>query len=192
MTWAYLATVIANKQERPARKVASLKQGAARAKKLLEWLKSLPPSLRLELRAEGIEGLLNDLAVLLDALGSNAKKQSAYWQGHVESHRPTGAANASLSLRQSLMDLVTRFSPGDPSDSDRQKRKNRHNWDRWVATAAKAIGARYPDEKKNRRRFTGEQAVNTQTTGKKTPKRRRREQSKEERERTRRLARVDL
>ena len=190
--WAYRARIIADKQERPARVVATLKRGEGPTKKLLEWLKSLPQSVRFELRAEGIEGLLNELAVLLDALGSNAKKRSAYWQGHVELHRPSGAANASLTLRQSLIDIITRFSPDDPSDSERQKRKNRHNRDRWVATAAKAIGAKYPDEKKNRGRFTGERTVNTQRLIMKLPKRRRLERSKEERERARRLAKTDL
>jgi hypothetical protein len=122
--WAYRARVIGNKQERPARIVATLKQGAGRTKKLLEWLKSLPQSVRFELRAEGIEDLLNDQAVLLDALYSNARSRSAYWQDRVETHRPTGAGDASLTLRQSLMDLINRFSPEDPSVSARQKRKN--------------------------------------------------------------------
>jgi hypothetical protein len=190
--WVYRARVIADKQERPARIVATLKQGEKLAKKLLEWLNSLPPRVRFELRAEGIECLLNDLAVLLDALGSNATRRSTYWQSHVASHRPSGAANASRDLRQSLIDLVTRFSPDNPLDDDRAKRKNKGNRIRWVATAAKAIGARYPDEKKNLGRFIGKRAGDPQTRSAIPPKQGHRKESKEVRERNSRLAKITL
>ena len=160
--WAYRARIIADKQERPARVVATLKRGEGHNKEVVRMAQVTSPKCPLRIARGRDRRLAQRVSRPPDALGSNAKKRSAYWQGHVVLHRPSGAANASLTLRQSLIDIITRFSPDDPSDSERQKRKNRHNRDRWVATAAKAIGAKYPDEKKNRgaihRRANGQHA----------------------------------
>lgn len=178
--WTYRVRVLADKQERSARTVTALRRGLGLTKKLSGWLQALPRGVRLGLREGGVEKRLDDLAVLLDALSSNTENRVAYYQGHVEVHRPTGEADASLSLRRSLSDIFTRHSPNQREPYRR----------RLVAKALKSIGARYPDEKKNRGRFTGERAVNTHTTSKKPLKRA--TQSKEARSRARRLAKIAL
>jgi hypothetical protein len=146
--WLYREKVLAQRQERPARIVAALRQGLSRTKKLSEWLKSLSQGVRLELHAGNAERLLGDLANLLEALSTNIKGRSAYWRKHVETNRPAGQGSASLALRQSLMHFVTKHSP---ETSQRQIRS-------CVAYALNAIGAKYPNEKKNRQRFTGQPA----------------------------------
>jgi hypothetical protein len=133
----YRARVLADKQERPARIAAALKPGLKPARDLLRWLNSLPPGLRFELQAGGMEELL-------EALISKTKHRLAYWQRHVETHRPSGKGAASLDLRRSLIDIIAAHSSAD-------ERKQRN----WVAFACGEIGARYPLEKKNRQRFTG-------------------------------------
>jgi hypothetical protein len=144
--WVYRVRVLANSQERPARIVAALRRGRGRTKRLLEWLKSIPDGLRLELRQGDIEELIDDLAVLLDALSSNIEERSVYSQNHVWKHRPAGGADAGLCLRQSLIVLMDEVHP-DVSERTRRA---------WVAGAVKLVGAKYPNEKKNRARFTGE------------------------------------
>jgi hypothetical protein len=133
----YRARVLADKQERPARKVAALRPGLKPAKDLLAWLKSLPSSLRFELQAGGMEGSL-------EALITKTNDRLAYWRRHVEAHRLTGEGTASLDLRRSLIDIIVKYS----SAGERARRN-------WVAFVCGQIGARYPHEKKNRRRFTG-------------------------------------
>jgi hypothetical protein len=140
LTWTirhYRAIVLADKQERPARIVAALKPGPKLAGDLLAWFKSLPPGLRLELRAGELEGSL-------EALIPKTNDRLAHWQGQVKAHRPSGEGAASLDLRRSLIDIIAKYSLAD----ERTQRN-------WVAFACRKIGAKYPDEKKNRRRFTG-------------------------------------
>jgi hypothetical protein len=103
--WAYRAKTLANKQEHPAKIVAALKVGLKHSQNLSEWLNSLPSGVRLELRAGGIEGLLDDLAVLLATLTAKIKAQASYWQSHVKTHRPAGEGEASLCLRWSLTEI---------------------------------------------------------------------------------------
>jgi hypothetical protein len=153
---AYRARVLADKQERPAQIVAALKPGLKPATSLLGWLNLLPQNVRLDLRAGGMESLLRDLASVTEALMSRTKNRVAYWQGHVEAHRPAGEGSASLDLRRSLTEIIATHSPDAPAATDRQKRANERKRRSWVAFAANKIGARYPHEKTHRRRFTGE------------------------------------
>jgi len=153
---AYRVRMLADSQERPARIVAALKRGLNPATSLLEWLNSLPQSLRQELRAGGVELLLHELAILTQRLKTRVEDRVCYWQGHVETHRPAGEGDASLDLRRSLTEIITKRLSDAPAAAERQKRANERRRRRWVADACREIGARYPNEKKNRRRFTGE------------------------------------
>jgi hypothetical protein len=158
---AYRAKVVAFKQERPAKIVATLKKGLKWTKKLSEWLAQLPASVRLELKAGGVEGTLEDLAILLEALASNTKSRIAHRERHIRAHRPAGEGAASLSLRQSLTDLIIRYCPDAPASNGQQKRAGERKRRCWVAAAAKRVGARYPHEKNERARFTGERSTKT-------------------------------
>jgi hypothetical protein len=55
-----------------------------------------------------------------------------------------------------LIDIITAHWPDSPDATDQQKRTNNRERQRWVAFACREIGAKYPNEKKNRRRFIGE------------------------------------
>jgi hypothetical protein len=135
---SYRGRVLADSEERPARIVAALKPGLKPATSVLKWLNSLPQSVRHELRAGGIEGLL-------EALISRTKNRVAHWQAHVAAHRPVGQGAASSDLLQSLTQIIATHRPDMPERYQLT----------WIAFAARKIGARFPDEKKNRRRFTG-------------------------------------
>jgi hypothetical protein len=141
---AFFARRLADKQESPARIVAALKPGLNPARKLLAWLKSLPVSVLIELQAGGLEAFVNRL-----------EKQADYWQQHVEAHRPTGEDAASLALRWSLRDIYNEHCLSVRHKKNPKERK-RH-LDDLIARASKMIGAGYPNERKNRGRFTGEQ-----------------------------------
>jgi hypothetical protein len=141
----YRQRVLADEQERPARIVAALKPGLKPARELLEWLNSLPVSVLIELRAGGILSTLPRI-----------KNRVAYWQRRVAAHRPAGEDARNRELRWSLTDIITAHWPDPPDATDRQKRTNRWERHRWVAFTCKQIGAKYPNEKKNRRRFIGE------------------------------------
>jgi hypothetical protein len=80
----------------------------------------------------------------LEALISKTNDRLAYWRRHVEAHRPTGEGTRSLDLRRSLLDIIAKYS-----SANERRRRN------WAAFACRELGARYPDEKKNRGRFTG-------------------------------------
>jgi hypothetical protein len=153
---AYRARVHADKQERPAQIVAALKPGLKLARDLFAWLRWLPESVRFDLRAGGIEDLLYDLTNVTEALLSRTKNRENYWQGHVKAHRPAGKGAASLDLRLSLTQIITEHWPDPPNATDRQKGTIERKRRSWVASACSEIGARYPHEKKHRRRFTGE------------------------------------
>jgi hypothetical protein len=145
----YRQRVLADKQERPARIVAALKPGLKPARDLLAWLNSLPVSVLIELRAGGIQ---TSLEVLIPRI----KSRAAYWQRHVAAHRPTGEDARNRELRWSLIDIITAHWPDAPDATNQQKRTNKRERHRWVAFACSEIGAKYPNEKKNRRRFIGE------------------------------------
>jgi hypothetical protein len=140
----------ADKQERPARIVAALKAGLKPTISLLEWLKSQPDGvLLIEVRAGNIQESL-------EALIPRIKNRVAYWQRHVEAHRPAGKDAARLDLRQSLTAIIAEQWPA----ANEPKRRS------WVAFALGKIGVRYPDEKKNRSRFVGKRTSKELVDGK--------------------------
>jgi hypothetical protein len=138
---AYRARRLADKQESPARMVAALKPGLKLSKDLLAWLKSLPVGILIELQAGCLEEYLYRII-----------DRANYWQQHVKAHRPDGEDAASLDLRRSLKDIFTAHCPDLLLEGRAKERKLRD----LVAYACQEIGARFPDEKKNRQRFTGE------------------------------------
>jgi hypothetical protein len=146
----YRQRVLADEQERPARIVAALKPGLKPARDLLAWLNSLPVGVLIDLRAGGIPACL-------EALIPRIKNQLDYWHQRVAAHRPTGEEARNRELRWSLTDIIPEHWSDAPDATDRQKRTNKRERRRWVAFACQEIGARYPNEKKNRRRFMGEQ-----------------------------------
>ena len=189
LLWHYRVSVLAHRQELPARMVASLNQGLVRGKKLRDWLNSVPDGLRFELRAGGLEGFLDDFAVLVDELVSHAEARSAYWQGHVEPNRPVGEGEMGRWLRQWLAEIIATHWPDSPDVTAKGKRVNDGKRRRWVADAARLIGARYPDEKKNPGRFAGTAPASLRRVGLAAKTRKRANvKTKEARARARRLA----
>jgi hypothetical protein len=145
----YRQGILADEQERPARIVAALKPGLKPAENLSTWLNSLPVGVLIELRAGNIQ-------TSLEALIPRIKNRVAYWQRRVAAHRPTGEDARNRELRWSLTYIITAHWPDAPDATDQQKRTNQRERHRWVAFACREIGAKYPNEKKNRRRFIGE------------------------------------
>jgi len=144
----YRQRVLADEQERPARMVAALKPGLKPARAVLAWLNSLPVGVLMELQAGGMQ-------TSLEALIPRIENRVAYWQRHVAAQRPTGEDARNRELRWSLTDIITAHWPDPPEATEQQKRANERGRRNWVAFACKEIGAKYPNEKKNRRRFTG-------------------------------------
>jgi hypothetical protein len=140
---AFLARRLGDKQESPARIVAALKPGLKPATKLLAWLKSLPVGVLIELQAGGLEEHLHRIINRAD-----------YWQRHVEAHRPTGEDAASLVLRWSLLDI---YNEHCLSLHHKKPKEQKRHLDDLVARASKMIGARFPNVRKHRGRFRGEQ-----------------------------------
>jgi len=146
---AYRARVLADKQERPAKIVAALEPGLKSAKECLAWFDALPVGVLSAQQA-------GDIRTSLDAIISTIENRLVYWQQHVAANRPAGEGAASLDLRRSLTDIITAHWPDVPDATQQQKRFNERERRGWVAFACSEIGAKYPDEKKNRRRFIGE------------------------------------
>jgi hypothetical protein len=141
----YRARTIAHRQERPAKKVATLKKGLTAARKLQAWLNSQADSIRMELQTGGLEHFLEGLELLLQELAANAKSRSSYWKTHTMQNRPFGEGQISLWLRQGLTDIANRYLV---TSTEREKRN-------WVVSVLKEVGVRYPNEKKNKKRFVG-------------------------------------
>lgn len=132
---AYRARVLGDKQESPARILAALKPGVKLARQLLAWMDTLSAGMLIELQAGGIKEFCERVI-----------NCEAYWQQHAGAG-PVGAAGASLALRRALSDIITSHRPDIPEVNRRK----------WVADACIKIDADFPNEKKNRRRFVGEQ-----------------------------------
>jgi hypothetical protein len=181
----YKIHLFAHRQERPARMVAALRPILASAKNLKTKLNALPQSLRMELRAGGLGQLFDHLNELIEELIAASKSRSSYWQGHVAKSRPTGEAQISLWLRQQLKELITKYSPDRAGASKQEKRTNEARRDRWVGDVLRAIEVKFPDEKKNRKRFRGHIPPNITPSAK--PARRRTTKSKDARAREQRL-----
>jgi hypothetical protein len=148
---AFLARRLGDKQESPARILAAFKPGLKPAKKLLTWLDTLPVGMLVELQAGGLKEHLRGLEEHL----SRIMKQVDYWQRHVKAHRPTGEGAAGLALRQSLKNIYNEHCLSLRRHKNPKERKQ--HLDDLVARASKMIGAKYPNERKHRRRFSGEQ-----------------------------------
>jgi hypothetical protein len=142
---AYRARVCADKQESPASIVAALEPGLKAAKDLLEWRNSLPVGVLTELQEGNIQ---------IEAVVATIENRVTYWQKHVAAHRP--ASDASLDLRRSLIDIMAAHRPAPPDATNQQKRSKEQRRRDWVAFACSEIGAKYPHQKKHRRRFVGE------------------------------------
>jgi hypothetical protein len=104
-------------------------------KELLAWLESLPVGMLIELQAGGVKEFCERVI-----------NREAYLQGHVNAHRPASEGAISLDLRRSLTAIIT----------EQQKRFKEQRRRGWVAFACDEIGAKYPHQKKHRRRFIGE------------------------------------
>jgi hypothetical protein len=125
--------ICADDQERPARIVAILKPGLRLTKeRRQQWLDKLPQSLRLDLGVPGPEGLT-----------ARIKKRLDYWQAKVRPQRPFGKGQARLDLRQTLLDFLAGHI-----DNEHKRRQP-------VADILTEAGVKFPNEKKNRGKFTG-------------------------------------
>jgi hypothetical protein len=125
--------------------------------------------------------LLKDLNVLLKELIARTERRSAYWRKHAEQHRPAGEGDISTWLRRNLTVIID-------THSDKPERYRR----RWVADTAKAIGAKYPNETKNKRRFLGQQPPKPKPSHAIETGRRRRPDDKKARALARRLRGVKI
>jgi hypothetical protein len=131
---AYKLRVLADSQESPARIVAALRPGLQPAKRLSKWLGTLPQSLRFDLKVPGMEGLPDRIEELVK-----------YWGAKVRAHRPAGEAAAGFDLRKMLDGSLA-----DHIDNERKRR-------RVVADILRDASIKFPNEKKNRKKFTGRQ-----------------------------------
>jgi hypothetical protein len=146
---SYDATLRVETQERPGRIAAALKGGLRPTMELRKWLVTLPPSLRLPLGTGGLEDQLDELL-------NRIKKQVGYWQTHVFQNRPKSVASSVL--RKKLISIVTENAPDVADDRiQKHKRASKRNIERWVAITLAGAGIKFPEPKKNRKRFTGQQ-----------------------------------
>ena len=131
----YRLTELADYQEGPAHIVAALNPGLPVAKQLRIWLDTLPQAVRMSLKVPAVESQLNELIARID-------ERVEHWQAKVRAG-PIGHRAAGLSLRQSLCAILAK-------DIDNERKKRRA-----MANILRAAGIKFPDEKKNRRKFTG-------------------------------------
>jgi hypothetical protein len=141
---------LAVEQERPARKIAALEAGPPLALQLSQWLRSLPASLRQELRAGDLESGLAELV-------ANAADRIGYYGGHVEPGRSGAAADHRALLIDDLERIAIEFSPHhlgrvDMGAKPREKSASDRRRLRWAVDVARAGGVHVPDEKKHRNR----------------------------------------
>src|SRR5262249_14927540 len=146
---AYRARILAGQEERPARQVAALNPGLKLARDGLAWLDSLPMGVLTGSQA-------GDTKTCLEALVARIENRVAYWQRHVKTHRPAGEGAVGLDLRRSLTAIITAHWPDPPDATEQQKRFKEQRRRDWVAFACDEIDAKYPHQKKHRRRFVGE------------------------------------
>jgi hypothetical protein len=139
------------------RSVAKRLRLEADARRLLEQLRSLPEGLRLPLGAGNTESRLHELIgatgtrfaaaidnveTPLDELAGNAKIVLAALRRRAAPNRLANAA--SVQLRKGLLEVFAPDAPDDDAERDRR-----------VAEALRLLGVRYPNEKKDRKRFQG-------------------------------------
>jgi hypothetical protein len=136
---AWRAQRLADQQERPARTVATIESELQSARDLAARIHALPAGMLTGQQAGYIQTYLKGvIAILVDRVD--------YWQRHVAAHRPLGEEDAGLTLRLSLIDIFTTHCP----DLSELKLRGR------VAWICHEIGAPYPNEKNDRKRFMGE------------------------------------
>jgi hypothetical protein len=134
---AYDAYLVVTDQERPANIIAALSGGEKLAIELRNWLRSLPQSVRFQLKMPNAESVLLELWGYIDV-------QKDYWRRHVIARRPNENERR-LALRQNLLAIVAEHLPNAPELEQRHL----------VADLLTERGIPFPAEKKNRRRFTG-------------------------------------
>jgi hypothetical protein len=139
-TKVYKARLLADYQERPAAIVMALNPGLLGMDELREWLKSLPQSVRLDLKIHGIEGKLDEWTNKLNY-------RLNYWGSKVHAHRPFGQRHAGESLRQTLDSMLAIYVV-----SERKRRS-------FVAKLVSAVNISFPNEKKNRKKFLGRESA---------------------------------
>jgi hypothetical protein len=142
------ARLIADSQERPAKIVAALKPGLKSANELRKWLDSLPQGVRLELRVGGLEDLLVELLERIE-------NRMGYWRKHVDAHRPAGEGDARLFLRRCLIEILQEHLPDRLDATNDQKRANERRRLLRVAKALADAAIKFPNQRKNRKKFTG-------------------------------------
>jgi hypothetical protein len=97
-----------------------------------QWLDTLPAWVRFDLEVPGPKGL-----------PARIKKRLDHWQAKVRSQRPASKGKAGLDLRQMLDAFLAEHIDNEP------KRR------RTVANVLATAGIKFPNEKKNRRKFIG-------------------------------------
>jgi hypothetical protein len=131
----------------------------ADARRLLEQLQSLPEGFRLPLGAGNTESRLHeligapgtrfvaaigDLEPQLDELAGNTEGKLANLRSRPAPNRLANAA--SVQLRKGLLEVFAPDTPDPPDEAERDRR---------VAEVLRLLGVRYPNEKKDRKRFQG-------------------------------------
>jgi hypothetical protein len=128
--------VLGNQQERPTRIISTLDKGLMHTNKLLDWLRSLPPVIVLDLKPGEIEKLLGELT-------TNIRTQTKRYRARVVKNRPLVAAEIRRYLQSNLREIHQRYCP---DKNDRQR-------DAWVARVLSKMKISFPNEKKDRKRF---------------------------------------
>jgi hypothetical protein len=149
-----------HKQELPARQAATLERVARSAERtsrrpttsavddLQKQLDALPLALRMELHVE--DRPHHAVASWLDRLIDAVNKRLVYWRRHGQQHRPAGERGIGLALRQSLLDILVRYS--DMSEADACRR---------VESLLRELGLRVLVAKKHHALFTGKPSTAT-------------------------------
>jgi hypothetical protein len=127
---------LGDRQERPRRVIATLNKGLSHTENLLSWIRSLPPSVLIDLKIGNVEKLLSELITGIDV-------QAKHYKARVVKHRPAGTIWVRESLQRDLTDIHQRLCP----ESDRGQREA------WVARALSEMKVAFPNEKKDRKRF---------------------------------------
>jgi hypothetical protein len=138
--------MMAFRQDVPARYAVTLERGLRYATKLRDFIEKLPDDLRINLEAAGLETNLQFLNVSLPVLIMRAKSQIMRWKKHVAQNRPAGEKDIGERFRQDLMAIFEKHAP-NTTEKERRRR---------VAEICKHFGAKYPNEKKDRKRFLGQ------------------------------------
>jgi hypothetical protein len=149
----YRISRIADAEEHPGRIVAALKPGPRRARKLLDWLTNLPLPERQMVEPEfaWLARGHGSLKKALELLIANAEGLIAAYRKHVRDGRPV--EDADQSVRLFLIKLIEKHAPNPDGAAERERATLERKRRAWTAHALKSIGARFPHEKREKRRF---------------------------------------